>query len=219
MIKGIIFDLDGTMLDTIHDLTDSLNYALNEVDVKGYDTDTVTTFVGNGVVKLVELALVNRQSTKDVEAVVEKFREHYAINYNNKTTAYPNLKEVVEYAKDSGFLLGVCSNKPNAFVQVLIEEHFAEDTFDFVLGEVPYIDRKPSPDMALEVADNLGLSPRECLFVGDSTVDIKTAKAAKMPICAVTYGFHSEEMLLKEEPEYTVNDVAGLEKIIRALAS
>lgn len=219
MIKGIIFDLDGTILDTINDLTDSINHALNEVGVKGYDSDTITTFVGNGVASLVGLALSNRQSVHDVSEVVEKFKEHYTTNYNNKTVKYPNIKEVIEYAKKSGFLLGVCSNKPNAFVQVLIDEHFAKDTFDFTLGEVSYINRKPSPDMALEVADNLGLSPRECLFVGDSTVDVKTAKAAKMPVCAVTYGFNSEEMLQKENPEYIVNDVAGLEKIIIALAS
>lgn len=219
MIQGIIFDLDGTVLDTIDDLTDSLNHALNEVGVEGYPPETVVTFIGNGMVRLVELALKNRQSNVDVDVVVEKFKAHYAINYNNKTKAYPQLKEVIEHAKRLGFLLGVCSNKPNAFVQVLIAEHFAKDTFDFVLGEVEFIERKPSPDMALEVAANLGLDPSECLFVGDSIVDIATAKAAKMPICAVTYGFNSEAMLLKENPEYLVNDVAGLNQIIRTLAS
>lgn len=219
MIKGIIFDLDGTILDTIDDLTDSLNQALGEVNVKGYDAQTVVTFVGNGMFKLVELALRNRQSVQDVAEIVEKYKKHYAANYNNKTKAYTDIKEVIEYAKESGFILGVCSNKPNPFVQELIVEHFGKDTFKFILGEVPFIERKPAPDMALEVAANLGLSPNECLFVGDSTVDIKTARAAKMPVCAVTYGFNSEEMLLKENPDYTVNDVAGLKQVIHALAS
>jgi phosphoglycolate phosphatase len=219
MIEGIIFDLDGTILDTIEDLTDSLNYALDQVSVKGYEAETVVTFVGNGMRTLVQRALVNRQSVQDVDNVLEMFKQHYSSNYNNKTKAYPNMKEVVDNAKKSGFYLGVCSNKPNEFVQHLIAEHFDKDTFAFVLGEVPFIERKPAPDMALEVAANLGLAPHECLFVGDSTVDIKTAKAAKMPICAVTYGFNSEEMILKEKPEYTVNDVAGLDQVIRALAS
>lgn len=219
MIEGIIFDLDGTLMDTIDDLTDSLNYALDQVNVKGYTSDVVVTFVGNGMRRLVELALNNRQSVQDVDKVMDIFKTHYATNYNHKTKVYPDLKEVVDMAKKSGFYLGVCSNKPNGFVQHLIAEHFDEDTFDFVLGEVDFIERKPAPDMALEVAANLGLKSHECLFVGDSIVDIKTAKAAKMPICAVTYGFNSEEMIVAANPEYIVNDVAGLKKIIQALAS
>lgn len=218
MIEAIIFDLDGTLLDTVSDLASSLNQALKEIDHQTYSDEEVMGFVGNGVRRLVDLALNERASNKEIDQVLERFQMHYSELYNDKTKPYDGIVDVVYKAKELGFALGVCSNKPNVYVQQLIAKHFKEDTFDFVLGEVDFIDRKPAPDMALEVAANLGVDPRNCLFVGDSIVDVQTAKNANMPICAVTYGFQSEEKLLSENPEYTVHDVHGVLKIIEALA-
>jgi|SRR5690554_2440060 len=217
MFKAIIFDLDGTLLDTISDLTSSLNAALKEVNQDEYTDEQVITFVGNGMRRLVDLALHEKASNQEIDHVLERFKFHYAQNYNVKTKPYPNIVDTVYQAKELGFALGVCSNKANEYVQQLMSHHFKEDTFDFVLGEVEFIERKPAPDMALEVAANLGVAPRECLFVGDSTVDIQTAKAANMPIVAMTYGFNSEEKLLSENPEYTADNANELLRIIKAL--
>jgi phosphoglycolate phosphatase len=217
MIKGIIFDLDGTLLNTIEDLADSLNQALQDVNHSTYTNEVVQSFIGNGMYRLVDLALNERATQQEIEQVLELFKEHYAKRYTNKTTLYPNMKLVVMTAKERGLKLGVCSNKANKYVQPLIDLHFGSDVFDFVLGEVDYIPRKPDPSMALEVCENLGLKTDECLFVGDSTVDIKTAHAAKMPVCAVTFGFNDEESLLKENPEYIAHDALELKNIIESV--
>lgn len=217
MFKAIIFDLDGTLLDTISDLSSSLNAALQEVNQDEYTDEQVVTFVGNGMRRLVDLALRERATSQEIDHVLERFKAHYANKYNEKTKPYPDIVDVVYKAKELGYALGVCSNKANEYVQQLIAHHFKEDTFDFVLGEVDFIERKPAPDMAFEVAANLGVSPRECLFVGDSIVDIKTAKAANMPIVAMTYGFNSLDKLLAENPEYTADNAKELLRIIEAL--
>ncbi len=217
MIKGIIFDLDGTLLDTIEDLADSVNAALSEVGKPGHDTAKVQSFVGNGMVRLVERALGEPFDPELVEQVLARFKEHYARLYTNKTVPYPGLKDVVDISKAWGLKLGVCSNKANKYVKPLIDLHFGSETFDFVLGEVDYIPRKPDPAMALEVAANMGVRPSECLYVGDSTVDIQTGKAAAMPVCAVSYGFQSEALLETFEPHYMVHDADGLLGLIKAL--
>ena len=217
MIKGIIFDLDGTLLNTIDDLADSLNQALQEVGQPIYTSEVVQSFIGNGMYRLVELALKERATQQEIEHVLELFKENYAKRYTNKTFPYPNMQHVVKTAKQLGLKLGVCSNKANKYVQPLIDLHFGSDNFDFALGEVDYIPRKPDPAMALEVCENLGLKTNECLFVGDSTVDIKTAHAAKMPVCAVTFGFSDEESLLKESPEYIARDALELKNIVESL--
>jgi phosphoglycolate phosphatase len=218
MIKGIIFDLDGTLLNTIEDLADSLNQALEEVGQSTYTKEDVQSFIGNGMYRLVDLALKERATQQEIEHVLELFKENYAKHYMSKTFPYPSMQHVVKTAKELGLKLGVCSNKANKYVQPLIDFHFGSDVFDFVLGEVDYIPRKPDPAMALEVCENLGLRTDECLFVGDSIVDIKTAHAAKMPVCAVTFGFSDEERLLKERPEYIVHNALELKKIIESTA-
>lgn len=217
MIKGIIFDLDGTLLNTIEDLTDSLNHALKEVNQPTYTSEVVQSFIGNGMYRLVDLALKERATQQEIEHVMELFKEEYAKRYTNKTLPYPNIKLVVKTSKEFGLKLGVCSNKANKYVQPLIDFHFGEDVFDFLLGEVDYIPRKPDPAMALEVCENLGLSTDECLFVGDSIVDIKTARSAKMPVCAVTFGFSDKEVLEKENPEYIAHDALELKSIIETV--
>ncbi len=219
MIKGIIFDLDGTLLNTIEDLADSLNQALEEVNQPTHAHDVIQSFIGNGMYRLVELALNEKASSQEIEHVLTLFKKNYAQRYTNKTIPYPDVQYVVEQVKRLGYKLGVCSNKANQYVKPLIEMHFKADTFDFILGEVDYIPRKPDPAMALEVSENLELKPHECLFVGDSIVDIKTAQAAKIPVCAVTYGFNDKTALLKEQPDYIVDDALSLLDLIKTIGS
>ncbi len=216
MIKAVIFDLDGTLLDTLSDIANSLNEAIASLGCDPYDDETVRSFIGNGVVNLVRLALENQGIYKHVDDTVTRFREIYSEKYNIKTKPYKDIELVLEKAKAMGLALGVCSNKPNPLTQLLIAEHF-NDTFDFVLGEVDFIARKPAPDMALEVAANLGALPREVLFVGDSTVDVQTAKSAKMIMAAMSYGFNDKAILEAAEPHYILDDAQALLKVIEAL--
>lgn len=216
MIKGIIFDLDGTLLDTLSDIATGVNEAIAKWGCEPYSDEEVKTFIGNGVHNLMRLALENQGVYRYVDEAVERFKEIYGEKYNVKTQPYDKIKDVIQYAKEKDLALGVCSNKPNPLTQLLIAEHFAED-FDFVLGEVDFIERKPAPDMAFEVAANLGVKPAEILFVGDSTVDVETARNAKMIMAAMTYGFNDKDKLEAENPHYLVDDAQALLKIVKAL--
>ncbi len=216
MIKAVIFDLDGTLLDTLSDIANSLNEALVQQGFEAYEERIVRQFIGRGVVESVKSAL-NKQGIYDsVDETVQRFREIYSEKYNIKTKPYKDIELVLERAKAMGLALGVCSNKSNSLTQLLITEYF-DDTFDFVLGAVDFIVRKPAPDMALEVAANLGVLPREVLFVGDSVIDVQTAKSAKMIMAAMSYGFNDKDVLEAAEPHYVLDDAQALLRVIEAL--
>lgn len=194
--SAILFDLDGTLLYTLEDITDALNRALETRGFPGRSVEEVRRFVGSGSGKLVERALPGGADGRLVKSVLEEYREDYAAHCNVKTRPYDGIKELLRELGARGIKLGLVSNKPDGAVRELAEAHFP-GLFSAVTGERIGTMRKPAPDMVFAAMEEMGIGPEECLYIGDSEVDIATAENAGLPCVSVTWGFRSREELIK----------------------
>lgn len=206
MKKIVIFDLDGTLLNTLDDLADSTNYALSKF---GYPTRTieeVRQFVGNGVAKLIERAIPDGKNNSNFEKCLSIFKENYAQNMYNKTAPYNGIIEMLSNLKSKGIKIAVVSNKFDLAVKELCKKYF-EGFIDFAAGEneAQGINKKPAPDTVLSVLRKFSFSPEDAIYVGDSDVDIMTAKNSNMPCISVTWGFRDEKFLLKSGATILIN--------------
>lgn len=192
----IIFDLDGTLMNTLDDLTISTNYALSQMGFPTRTIDEVRQFLGNGVRKLIEMALPENTSEDMIERVISCFLQHYTSHCKDHSRPYDGILELLSSLKKMGVKMAIVSNKPDVEVKKLNAEHFAE-FIDVALGENEKsgIPRKPSPAMVYEAINQLGSEPEKCLYVGDSDVDILTARNAGIDCLSVTWGFKTAEFL------------------------
>ena len=206
MKKTVIFDLDGTLLNTLDDLADSTNYALSRF---GYPTRTieeVQQFVGNGVAKLIERAIPEGKNNPNFEKCLAIFKENYAQNMYNKTAPYNGIIEMLSNLKSKGIKIAVVSNKFDLAVKELCKKYF-EGFIDFAAGEneAQGIKKKPAPDTVISVLNEFNFAPEVAVYVGDSDVDIMTAKNSKMPCISVTWGFRDEKFLLENGATILIN--------------
>lgn len=206
MKKTVIFDLDGTLLNTLDDLADSTNYALSRF---GYPTRTieeVRQFVGNGVAKLIERAIPEGKNNPNFEKCLAIFKENYAQNMYNKTAPYNGIIEMLSNLKSKGIKIAVVSNKFDLAVKELCKKYF-EGFIDFAAGEneVQGIKKKPAPDTVISVLNEFNFAPEDAVYVGDSDVDIMTAKNSKMPCISVTWGFRDKKFLLENGATILIN--------------
>lgn len=188
MINTVIFDLDGTLLNTLEDLKNSTNYALNEFGYESMTLEQVRQYVGNGVRRLIELAIPNGEANSDFEECLAIFKKHYAKNMYNNTKPYYGIVEVLESLKQQGIKTGVVSNKFDAAVKKLCEKYFGS-LIDIAIGESDKVKKKPAPDSVFEAMNQLGSTKSETIYVGDSDVDAKTANNAGLTCVGVTWGF------------------------------
>lgn len=202
--KLIIFDLDGTILNTLEDLTDSTNYALKENKFPERTIQEVRTFVGNGIGKLIERAVPYGTDEAETEKVLQDFKGHYAKHCADKTRPYDGVTELIKKLKDADYMTAVVSNKADFAVQELCEQYFPE-MFDFVVGERENIRRKPAPDTVLEVLDKLNTEKDAAIYIGDSEVDIQTAVNAGINIISVAWGFRERSYLLEQSAHIIVD--------------
>lgn len=206
MKKAVIFDLDGTLLNTLDDLADSTNYALSRF---GYPTRTieeVRQFVGNGVAKLIERAIPEGKNNPNFEKCLAIFKENYAQNMYNKTAPYNGIIEMLSNLKSKGIKIAVVSNKFDLAVKELCKKYF-EGFIDFAAGEneAQGIKKKPAPDTVISVLNEFNFASEDAVYVGDSDVDIMTAKNSKMPCISVTWGFRDEKFLLENGATILIN--------------
>lgn len=206
MKKTVIFDLDGTLLNTLDDLADSTNYALSKF---GYPTRTieeVRQFVGNGVAKLIERAIPEGKNNPNFEKCLSIFKENYAQNMYNKTAPYNGIIEMLSNLKSKGIKIAVVSNKFDLAVKELCKKYF-EGFIDFAAGEneAQGIKKKPAPDTVISVLNEFNFASEDAVYVGDSDVDIMTAKNSKMPCISVTWGFRDEKFLLENGATILIN--------------
>lgn len=206
MKKTVIFDLDGTLLNTLDDLADSTNYALSKF---GYPTRTieeVRQFVGNGVAKLIERAIPEGKNNPNFEKCLSIFKENYAQNMYNKTAPYNGIIEMLSNLKSKGIKIAVVSNKFDLAVKELCKKYF-EGFIDFAAGEneAQGIKKKPAPDTVISVLNEFNFASEDAVYVGDSDVDIMTAKNSKMSCISVTWGFRDEKFLLKNGATILIN--------------
>ena len=211
MKTGIIFDLDGTLLDTLEDLHAAVNHTLAQFHCPPRTLEEVRRFVGNGVDHLVRLSLPGMDTDPDVTEVIAAYRSYYNAHCREKTGPYAGiLQALADLATE--YPLAVVSNKPDSAVKPLCREYFGDI---YSLGERKETPRKPAPDMVWQAMSAIGVS--QCVYVGDSEVDILTAKNAGVPCLSVTWGFRNEAELQEAGAQYFCHTPADLPNILRAI--
>ncbi len=196
-IKAVLFDLDGTVLDTLCDLCDSLNHVLVSNGFKPRTLDETRSFVGNGVERLVMRAVPDGTDNKSLEKCLSEFVSYYPGHMDIKTAPYGGITELLSRLSADGYLLAVVSNKFDGAVKALCRRYFGE-LFGAAVGEGGKIRKKPAPDAVFEALSLLGCSADEAVYVGDSEVDIQTAANAKLPCISVTWGFRDRKYLVQK---------------------
>ena len=193
-----IFDLDGTLLDTLADLAASTNYALRTHGMPEHSIDDVRRFVGNGVRKLMERAIPNGEANPDFEATFATFREHYMHHSLDTTQPYPGIPEALAELKAKGCKLAVVSNKMMA-ATVELCRHFFPDTIEVAIGEheAEGIRKKPAPDTVFAALRELGVDKSGAVYVGDSDVDVQTSANSGLPCISVLWGFRNRDFLIQ----------------------
>ena len=197
MYNTYIFDLDGTLLDTLTDLAASCNYALRTHGMPEHSIDDVRRFVGNGVRKLMERAVPDGEVNPDFEATFATFREYYMQHSLDTTKPYPGIEDALTELKARGCRLAVVSNKMMA-ATVELCSHFFPDTIEVAIGEneAEGIRKKPAPDTVFAALKRLGVSGDNAVYVGDSDVDLATARNSNLPCISVLWGFRDRDFLL-----------------------
>lgn len=191
-----IFDLDGTLLSTLNDLAASTNYALRWAGMPERTIEEIRMFVGNGVKLLMERAIPNGSNNPKFKETYAKFREHYMEHNLDTTCPYEGVPELLSELKHRGKKLAIVSNKFYAATQDLTK-HFFPDTIEVAIGECETIRKKPAPDTVLEALRQLGVSKEGAVYIGDSDVDIMTAKNCGLPCISVLWGFRDKDFLIQ----------------------
>lgn len=191
-----IFDLDGTLLDTLADLAASTNYALSRYGMPEHTNEDIRNFVGNGVRMLIERAVPGGECNCDFENVYRTFREHYMKHSLDTTGPYPGINEVLAEMKKRGKKLAVVSNKFYAATEELCR-HFLGEYIEVAIGERENIRKKPAPDAVYEAMRRLGADKSNTVYIGDSDVDIETARNSGLPCISVLWGFRSRNFLVE----------------------
>jgi phosphoglycolate phosphatase len=199
--KGIIFDLDGTLVNSLEDLIDSCNAVMKFHNFPTHSYEKGKKFIGRGLRNLVKDALPEKYRDDDdfVDETTEMVKSQYALNFKNKTKPYPGIIKLMDYLKTNQIPFSVCTNKPDQAAKALVQALFKGYDFVEVSGFVSDKLRKPNPTIALQIAEKMGVKPHECLFVGDSMIDYETAIQAEMLPVLCTWGFESCEVLTKLE--------------------
>lgn len=199
MTRAVLFDLDGTLLDSLEDLADSANYALRQRGYPVHALEAYKYFVGNGMAKLIEriLPAERRDVPEERERLAAIYAPYYAAHSLDKTKPYDGIEEMLQALRERGIKTAVVSNKPDEPARQTVGAVFPAGTFDVVVGGLPAFPLKPAPDLALHVLGRLGVAPGEALFVGDTGTDMRTAKSAGCTAVGVTWGFRGREELLE----------------------
>ncbi len=204
MIDTIIFDLDGTLLDTIDDLQNSVNRTLIAHHFPPRTLEEIKSFVGNGLFKLMERSLPNKTSKPLLSELFSEFKQDYHVNCMNDTHIYPGILELLKELKKDKYKLAIVSNKNNQLIQDL-SKHYFNNLIDLSLGEIDSLKKKPSPDMIYYVLEKLNTKLENVIYIGDSEVDIETAQNAHITCLSVTWGFRSKEHLIEAGAKFLIN--------------
>ncbi len=216
MIDTIIFDLDGTLLNTLEDLRDSVNYALTRQNFPLRSLSEIRSFVGNGIRLLMERAVPENTDADTFEICFKDFCDYYKIHMEDKTAPYEGVADMLKSVKNAGFKTAIVTNKVDFAAQDLCKRMFGE-TIDLVVGSVDGRPNKPAPDGVYYALDKLGSKLENTIFVGDADTDIITANNAGLPSVGVLWGFRDREIIEQEGAKYIVESVKDLEKLLISL--
>jgi len=202
---SIIFDLDGTLVDTLEDIAETANAVLAHHGLPVHTLHEYKHFIGDGLKLLIERITPPGTEQHLLKACYQMFFRLYSENWQNNCHLYDGIDDLLLNLKKQGIGMAVLSNKPHAFTKLFIERFFPREPFACVYGQRDGVAKKPDPTVALAIAERLGNCPRDMLFVGDSGIDIRTGKASGMTTVAVSWGFCSIHALRQENPDFIIN--------------
>lgn len=203
--KAVIFDMDGTILNTLEDLTNATNYSLRQFGMPERSLEEVRMFVGNGIRKLVERAVPAGTPKEKIDQILDVFLEYYEIHSADNTSPYPGILELVEKLKKSGIKTAVSTNKADVPAQELGREYF-NGIFDLIVGQQDGLKVKPAPDSVNKILSILDIQKKDAIYIGDSDVDVQTAKNSGLDFIGVSWGFRGREFLEKNGAKNIVDN-------------
>ena len=217
-IKAVLFDLDGTLLNTYEDLADAVNYGLLKEGFDARETENYKYYCGNGVRVMIERALPdNAKSSENVEKVLVHFLEYYGVHSKDKTRVYDGMIDLVKSLREQGYHTAIVTNKVHSAARDVVKYYFGDALFEYVQGQVDNLPTKPDPALVHLVMEKLGVTPNECVFMGDSGVDALTGKNSGAYPVGVLWGFRKADELLENGAKSLINKPDELYAILDEL--
>lgn len=217
MKKLLIFDLDGTLINTLIDLKNAVNHALNLKNYPNRSIEQVRKDIGNGVAKLIARSIPNGEDNPDYQCVLSEFRKYYSIHYKDFTSPYPHVFDVLQKLKEESYILAVATNKIIDVARTLIDNMYPS-LFDYVQGDEPGMEKKPHPMMLESLCKRFNVNKNEAFYIGDTNVDMEVAENAQIDYVLVTYGYRKKDELdiqCKNKP--TIDDMGELIEYLKRL--
>lgn len=217
----LLFDLDGTLIDSSQDIANAANYALEKAGLPTRTREEIAFFIGDGVIKLVERMLYDHERERAPDVTVDQdlcrkvlklVKEHYSQNLLTFTKPYPGVNETLRWLME--YPKAVLTNKPHGMTAEILKGLGWSDQFSFVLGGDTAHRKKPDPSPVLDALRHFSAQPTDALFVGDSLLDIQAARAAGVPVCAVLYGYGDRDLIAAAGPDFTIERFEGLLKVL-----
>ncbi len=208
-----MFDLDGTLVDSVPDLTVALNHMLEEVPLASVTENQVRAWVGNGAVRLVERALTHCEKVTDADVLpsfVDRFKYYYGQHAAVKTRLYSGVLPLLQYLRDHQIPMAIVTNKPREFVPAILSSLFVDHFFSHIIGGNDFARCKPAPDQLLACLEKFQCDPQYAMMIGDSRNDIQAARQAKVPVVAVDYGYNHGQPIVAEKPDRVVSALTEL---------
>lgn len=197
MITTIVWDMDGTVLNTLIDLRDSVNYVLKKYNMPEHTIEEYRRYFGSGIRYALECAVVDGTPSETIDEMLPIFKEHYDVHCLDNTCPYDGILDAMKKLKEKGYKMAIVSNKIDSAVKELNEKFFKEYV-DVAIGETPGTKRKPAPDMVEQALKELGSSKKESIYIGDSEVDLQTAINSSLPCISVLWGFRDRDYLIEQ---------------------
>ena len=217
MVRAVLFDLDGTLVNSLQDLAEAVNYSLVRHGFEPHGVEEYRYFVGSGVAELIRRTLPEEhRDAATMASVRTQYSAYYAKHYADNTAPYDGIVPLLDALAVRGLKLAIVSNKPDAFSKEIARKLLANVAFDVVIGQSEGLPKKPDPAMPLEAMREMGVSPEECLYIGDSDVDVHTAKNTGV-LCAVgcAWGFRGREELLSAGADVVIDTPAELLDVLK----
>ncbi len=210
----LIFDLDGTLVDSLRGIADTLNRTLDAHGLPGHSDASVRSFIGNGLRNLIARAVPQGTDPALIDSLLALYRKDYDLTWKQGTTPYPGIPRMLDELWREGFTMAVCSNKLHDFTVTMVHGMFPNIHFAQILGQRDGMPHKPDPAGALQLAAAMGGTPENCVVIGDSTMDIETAANAGMRSIAVSWGYHDGDRLRAAGPGHLINTPAELRPLL-----
>lgn len=211
--KAVIFDMDGTILDTLDDLADSVNHSLKTYGFPPRSREEIRSFVGNGMAQLIRLSVPEGTSQEEEKKVLQEHKSYYPKHSSDKTKPYQGIEELLRSLKAKSLKTAVVSNKADSDVKALADKYF-KGLFDSCIGSREGVPRKPAPDLVDIALKEMGVSKDDAVYIGDSEVDVETARRSGLRMITALWGFRSREELLEKGADNFVDTAEGLRRML-----